>query len=729
MWRNHIPKQAVLMSRLQRSLRPIVALSALILCLLPSCAQLPPGVDVHSAPCLQAPRIDGRFDAGEWGSAAHFPFTMNMNRAGGTPQPRQAELWVTNSDTNLYLALRIPQTEKHASLNPVKCDLAILAFCKGEKLAAGDDRKVLLPGMYGDKHVVTPGTDADDKVKNGNGAMGYSDGTYTIEYGLPLNSGDGEDLAAKPGDRVRFNLVYADSFAEKLEGTEFGGVFTPSADDANGWGFLALADNVGPEKPAPDPEWLVKLFPNTGEPDEFAHRFRRLEATEMPVGDDFGGKVTCEFLHRALDGKTDKAQACIFLPPQVRHDPAARVPLMCNAGYELDPVSSAGVVAKGWALSTVHAHPRNPLDRGPNLDIALLHAARALPCVDDAKVMIQGGSAGGYMTLMLAAESFPLVCAAPMVPPVNWGYNAAYFVHNKAFATAIPPGGKTPTLPVLTVVIGIAEAGVKTLGDDTDADSWLMASPISQLEGITAPVQVVWSTGDMLVPVDQVGAQYLRAPKPGVFPDGFTQSIAAFMKRPQTRTTLLDLLPKSAYEAFVVPIPAGAPSLTEGKAMAGQAPSLEMPFSKSRVWSIVVVDEGPPQPAAGHFCYWFNPNWEPFLKWAMTRGIAADQLTVAKLTRLMMRLQGKEYRPAKSSPAGAAAPTNIVRLDFPAAERQDVLQGLIAFAVDGPRALRLGTCYAQLPATLKALGASLGTTPEAIRATLNKALKKASPAH
>jgi hypothetical protein len=698
-----------------------LAFAAIVLCLQTSCAQLPSGVDVRSAPCPQAPRIDGRLDPGEWDAAAHYTFSMQMNRTTGPVQPRPAELWVMNSDTNLYIALRVPDAERQASLDPVKCDLMILAFCRGEKIAAGDDRKILLPMMYGDKHVVVPGQDADDKVKNGNGAMRWEAGQWTAEYGFPLNSGDGEDLAARPGDRVKFNLVFADDFAPKLEGTEFGGVFTPSADDANGWGFLALAGNVGPEKPASEPGWLVKLFPNTAEPDTFAHRFRRLDSTEIPIGDDFGGQLTVEFLYRTFDGKTEKAQACVYLPPQVRRDPKARVPLMYNAGYELDAGSATGLAAKGWIVSTPHANPVNPMDRGPNLDVALLHATRALPCVDDAKVMIQGGSAGGYMTLMLTAESFPLVCATPMVPPVNWGYNAAYFLHNSALARAIPPGGKDPTLPVLTVVLSLAEIGVKTLGDDTDADSWLMASPLSQLDSITAPVQVVWSTGDMLVPVDQVGAQFLRAPKPGVYPDGFTSSIAALMKRPQTRARLLDLLPKSSYETFLLPLPAGAPSLTTGKPMTGQAPALDLPFSKTRVWSIDVVDEGPPQPAAGHFCYWFNPAYSPFMDWALARGIVADQITVPKLTRLMMRLQGKEYRPVSALPSGAATPVNVVRLDFPAAERADVLQGLIAFAADAERAKRLGACYSQLPPGLKALGPALGSTPEAIRRALQAA--------
>ena len=54
--------------------------------------------------------------------------------------------------------------------------------------------------------------------------------------------------------------------------------------------------------------------------------------------------------------------------------------------------------------------------------------ARALPWVDDTRVVIGGGSAGGWMTLLLAAETFPLAGAAPDVPPVNWGYNARLFL-------------------------------------------------------------------------------------------------------------------------------------------------------------------------------------------------------------------------------------------------------------------------------------------------------------
>src|SRR6185437_1765661 len=91
-----------------------------------------------------------------------------------------------------------------------------------------------------------------------------------------------------------------------------------------------------------------------------------------------------------------------------------------------DPAALA-LVKRGWAVASPSQVEPNPLVRTANPDGALLHIVRALPFVDDAKVVIVGGSAGGYITLMLAAETFPLAGAAADVPPMNWGYTGAYF--------------------------------------------------------------------------------------------------------------------------------------------------------------------------------------------------------------------------------------------------------------------------------------------------------------
>jgi hypothetical protein len=149
-------------------------------------------------------------------------------------------------------------------------------------------------------------------------------------------------------------------------------------------------------------------------------------------------------------------------------------------------------------------------------------------------------------------------------------------------------------------------------------------------------------------------------------------------------------------------VPAGAAAIRPNEPPARPPVPLELPFSRDRTWSIVVVDEGPVEPDAGHFRYSLTPDQEPFLRWVFARGVLPDQLTVPKLDRLMMRLQGLEYRPFLTC-LESEKPVPAVRLDFPAAERRDVLEGLLAFAADDACAARLSRCYAQLPRERKAL--------------------------
>ena len=88
------------------------------------------------------------------------------------------------------------------------------------------------------------------------------------------------------------------------------------------------------------------------------------------------------------------------------------------------------------------------------------------------------------------------------VPPVNFSYNAAYFFHNAEEARRPVNGSDQLAMPVLSVVIQIGEAARMSLGDDTEADSWAMSSPLAHLETTTAPIQAVWSSADMLVPIN-----------------------------------------------------------------------------------------------------------------------------------------------------------------------------------------------------------------------------------
>lgn len=483
---------------------------------------------------------------------------------------------------------------------------------------------------------------------------------------------------------------------------------------------LALPGNAGPEPPPPAPEWLAKLFPYTGPPDRLQHRLSRVDAGEMPVQGKVGGWVIVRFVYPGLDGRDEGGQARIFLPPRLRDNPDARVGLVHNAGYELDEPNAAGLLAAGYAVSTPHADPRNPLGRGVNQDRAILHAVRSLPFVDPRRVSVQGGSAGGWMTLMLAADAFPLVWAMPDVPPIHWGYNGAYIAEHKEMAGP-PPGGSQPRLPVLAAVVPIAEQSLEYYGVPFDSLTYLAVSPLAHLDTITAPTLAVFSTADILVPIDQVDTKLVQKIDRAKFPAGFSTALTDRFPGVHGRRTLLSALAASRVELFRLRLPDECRVASWGQ-QAPAAKPVRLPFSRDRIWSVVVIDEGPIEPQDGHFKYQFALDHEPFRHWAEEQGLKPEQLTLPKLERLMKRMLGQPWRTVMVRPAGAEREIAGNQLDYPEAERADVLLGLRAFSADDACARQLGQVYRALPGKLKLLGPRLGDgSPTAVREALEVA--------
>ena len=230
----------------------------------------------------------------------------------------------------------------------------------------------------------------------------------------------------------------------------------------------------------------------------------------------------------------------------------------------------------------------------------------------------------------------------------------------------------------------------------------------------------------MLVPIDQVSPDLVQPFDAKLFPEGFSTAMTDRFPGVDGKRTLLEALPREQYALFVLPASDTPARLGPDGGPQGEATPLVLPFSKDRVWSIVVVDEGPIEPTLGHFKYHWAVDHEPFRRWAEERGVTADQLTKRKLERLMQRLRGEPWLPLRVRPGRAGEEIAGNQLDYPEAERADVLLGLQAFAADDARAIRLAQLYAGLPANLKALGDRLGDgAPADVRARLQTALASA----
>ncbi len=671
---------------------PIFSLltSWLLLCQAALAVELPSSVP--SGACSAAPVIDGVVHDDEWKAATSLSFDMKMmQRDVGLTAPRACRLWIMNSANALYVAIQVPDETENSSLMPVDIDFALLAFCRGTDLQEGDDRKIVIPGLYADKHVTTPGQDADDVHQDGRGALGRRDGFCTIEWAVPLDAGDSHDLQTKPGENVTLNLAYFDGFRADLKETQAGIAWGSDLNHAANWATVSLAADVVDDggMAFQGPAWAKKILETLPEP--VASRLKAVEASLLPAATSPAVKVLAEYTYLDTKGEPVQGKAKLYLP-QSANEENSRVPLYYAAGYELDDRGAALQLQRGYAVVTPRELEANPLVRTPNPDAALLHIARALPFVDDSRVVIGGGSAGGYMTLMLAAETFPLAGAAADVPPVNWGYNAAFFLQTKDWPTEQERARVSTELPVFASVAGIAQHALSVFGNDTDEPIWYRHAPLSQLDTITCPVNAFWSTADMLVPIDQIAKDWVRPFDPQSFPAHFTMDPDRLCATVEGRQRLMDVLPPDDYELFSL----SAQEIESRVPREGIAPaSVELPHSRTKRWSITILDEGAPEPKVGHLKYSVPWQRNSFLDYVIAAGISPQQLTAAKLARLMDRYAGQEW-----------LPTRLKHLDLPESERADVIRGLRTYAAAGPQhAATLVRLYHQLPDERKVLDA------------------------
>jgi hypothetical protein len=411
---------------------------------------------------------------------------------------------------------------------------------------------------------------------------------------------------------------------------------------------------------------------------------RPVAGPEKPVA-----LVVAEFTYLDPHGEEKKARAKLYLPDALRTDPRAKVPLYFVAGYEATDPAALAHVQRGWAVVSPSQVEPNPLVRTANPDIALLHIARAFPFVDDTKVVIGGGSAGGYMALMLAAETFPLAGAAADVPPVNWGYNGAYFFtqYDKVLAARDAKQGRD--VPFLTAVTPMLKGAKQLYGTDYGDLTWFRHSPLSHLPTITCPVSALWSTADVLVPMQQVGGRWVRPFDPKEFPEGFTMDPARLTATREGRLRLTDVLGDEEYEVFTRPVP---DTVTPAR-------PIELPVSARKRWSLTILEEGPPRSKVGHFKHNLAVSREEFLRRVLRGGVAAGQLTAPKLERLTDRYAGIEWLPAR-----------LKHLDYAGSERADVLRGLRTYVTADPENARtFARLYRQLPPAKRVLD------PEVVR--------------
>lgn len=345
----------------------------------------------------------------------------------------------------------------------------------------------------------------------------------------------------------------------------------------------------------------------------------------------------------------------LFLPK----DADRPVPLVFVAHYEMgeDSLELRAYLEKGWAVSSVADFDNKYNGQLADDDLVFNNAAfytlRHLPEIDPKRIGVVGGSAGGYMALMLNALQHGICCSIANCPVTNIYFNFyLYFneanrLNQKAMQELVqaervdyredPVGymrslSKLP-LPILGAVSGMFQPILDHFPDKHDLERWEAFSPTALAEWFCNPLMVNHFTSDALVPLDQVSRRYSYE-KPGdSLPEDFKFRLPKDLPG-KLGYSLEERLP--AEETRVECIPA-LDSDEDGI----------LPYDADKRFNINIFDEGPIEGYASHRIQPGTGRADdtPYLEEMFKRTSArTNVLTPEKLRMLLERYQGRSVQ-------------------------------------------------------------------------------------
>ena len=310
-----------------------------------------------------------------------------------------------------------------------------------------------------------------------------------------------------------------------------------------------------------------------------------------------------EVAYLKKDGSKDVRPVRLNIPPKAK----APMPLIFVPHYEMkeDALEIRDYLLKGWAVASC-AEFKNEYNAELTYDDlvfnnAALYALRKRGDIDNDRIAVVGGSAGGYMTMMLSALQLGICCSNAGAPPLN-----AYFNFYKYFEEAVKyveeaieklpeEERKNPvsliTKTPLPFVAAICYSRTFTkhldiaIGDANDMKAWEAVSPTAFYACYSNPVYITWATSDLLVPIDQLTRKFTYSEPGKTLPAGYNYRMGEYegvLGKP-----FCDLVDPEKLNLFKVPPVDGDDVVS-------------LPFDQGKLFNVCVTDEGAPEAYASH---------------------------------------------------------------------------------------------------------------------------------
>lgn len=353
------------------------------------------------------------------------------------------------------------------------------------------------------------------------------------------------------------------------------------------------------------------------------------EKTKDGLDQDAYSKEKKDVSYITNEGNVEKRPIIIYKLNNVK----GKLPLIYVPHYEAEEKSAdiQSYLKKGWAVAspTDVKNEYNGELTGNDLifNNAALYTLRNMNEIDNQRIALVGGSAGGYMTLMLSQLQMGITTSIANSPVTNVYFN---FYHYLKEANKVNKEAGIFDVPLFVpaMISGMFERNNDNFPDPDDIDRWEALSPVGLAKEISNPIVINHYTADVLVPVDQVSKQFTYQDHDNTLPSTFSTRL------PQDYPGILS---RSLEE-----------EMNQNELSVKKLPTvdhhieMDMPFSK-KLLSINIVDDGPVTAKSSHA----SPkttgtlNTLPYLSEKFEQQLSnTEKLVPEKLVLLLERYRG-----------------------------------------------------------------------------------------
>lgn len=380
---------------------------------------------------------------------------------------------------------------------------------------------------------------------------------------------------------------------------------------------------------------------------------------------------TLEIPYITKENKVDLRKVRVFLPEKA----ARPMPLIYIPHYEMgeDATELRDYLAEGWSAACPTEAPADANGKLSDDDLvfnnAALYALRQMEEFDEKRIVLVGGSAGAYMTLMLMGQNLGICAAVANGPVANLYFNFHHYwpmgqalnlqalgemmEQEKATSSEVESvspsenesgreGGNLDALnlmkklarvpiPFIAALSGSFDPIRNNFPDESDISRWEALTGVGIAGRFCNPLMVNHSTSDVLVPVDQISRRYTYD-KPGdSLPADFNARLPLDFPG-KLKCSLEECLPKEETRVLRIPVPEGA-----------QEESI-LPYDSAKRFNLNLFDDGPIEGYGSH-----SSRMDvgrridlPYLREMLERTAAETNILTSDMLQFLLKLyQGK----------------------------------------------------------------------------------------